>query len=488
MKKIQERESKLPVVAIVGRPNVGKSSLFNVIMHKRISIVHEQAGVTRDRVAMPAYWGNCHFLLVDTGGLGIMRKQKKADLFDLEIRNQLERGLENVDVVILMTDIGCGLTQMDREVAKFIRQKSQQFLVVCNKADNPDVLDDIEEFYQLGSDDVIAISCLHRLNIKELLDKVIKNLPQVEEEIKDNFDLRLSIVGRPNVGKSSLINALLGEQRVIVSDVAGTTRDAIDIPFVYTSSDETKNGTLVDTAGIKRRGKVNHLVDVFSIMRTEEAIKRSSMILFVLDAKEGVLSFDKKIASLILKYGKPCILVINKWDLLGGKKKKAKFGEEIFAQLPFLRYAPLVFTSAVKSTGLENILEKVILINDQSSIKVSTSLVNYVLQDMVARTPPPSTGKGFFKIFYAVMTKNPPASFILFCNRKNYLQKSYLSFIEKQLRKAFSLTGIPIELHLKEREHIQQNYRNSDTIPKDIKDKLHQKQRIQRLRNKKYRK
>ena len=480
MNILEKRENLLPTVMIVGRPNIGKSSLFNAIMRKRISIVHEQAGVTRDRVSMPTHWKNHHFLLVDTGGLGIMRDEKKGEFFDLEIRRQLEAVLETVDVIIQLTNVQEGITPMDREVMNFIREKGKKYLVACNKVDNPDLIDNAQEFYNLGVEDITPISCLHRFQIDLLLDKLIKLLPEVDKQQKN--DLFLSVIGRPNVGKSSIINTLLDEERVIVSSIAGTTRDAVDIPFSYKSDESSINGVLVDTAGIKRKGKVDNVVDVFSMMRSEDAIKRSSVVLFVIDASSGVTSYDKKIASSILKYGRPCLIIVNKWDLKQGTVKKQIFEEQIFGDIPFLRYAPLIFVSALKKIGLENIFEKIILINSQSKIKVPTALVNQVLQDITQRTPPASSGNAFFKIYYGLMEKNPPAKFIIFCNRKSYLQKTYLSFIEKQLRRAFSLTGIPIEINLKERKHVQENYREGSAIPKNIKEKMAYQRRQEKIK------
>lgn len=465
-------ENNLPVVAIVGRPNVGKSSLFNVIMRKRISIVHEESGVTRDRVSMPTQYNEKPFLLIDTGGLGVLSKQKKnVEMFDGLIRDQLQVSVEDADLVIVVADITAGVTPMDIEVCKYLRSKDKKMILACNKSDTPDHDERFGEFQKLGCEEIVPISCFHKRNIYDLLDIAVKHIPQVAVDTETDPGLKIAVAGRPNAGKSSIINRLLGHERVIVSEIAGTTRDAVDIPFKYQNEEgEESHGMLIDTAGVKQRKKVDNLVDMFSMMRTEEAVKRASVVFFVLDASVGVTANDKKICSMITKAGRPCIVLANKWDLVKGKK--SEFLEDLRIELPFLSYAPFLIVSAEDGTAFDQILPLALSISEQARIQIPTALLNQVLHDMTARTPPPSTGKGFFKVFYGTMIENPPAKFLIFCNRKSYLQKSYISFMEKNIRKAFGLEGVPIEIVLKERTHVQDKFRTDGALPGEIKEKL----------------
>ena len=484
-----DTQKNLPVVAIVGRPNVGKSSLFNVIMRKRISIVHEESGVTRDRVSMPTQWQDKPFLLIDTGGLGVLSRQKKnVELFDGLIREQLLVSVEDADLIVVVTDITAGITAMDREVCKFLHSEGKKIIIACNKTDNPDIDDEAGMFDSLGGEARVPISCFHKRNIHELLDIMAQHIPQSDVDSIEDPDLKIAVAGRPNAGKSSIINRMLGNERVIVSEIAGTTRDAVDIPFTYEDEfDETNNGMLIDTAGVKQRKKVDNLVDMFSMMRTEEAVKRASVVFFVLDIAEGITLNDKKICAMIIKAGRPCIIIGNKWDLYKGKKSKEDVIEDIRHELPFLSYAPLLLVSAKDGTAFEKILPLALQISEQAKINVPTALLNQVLQDMTARTPPPSTGKGWFKIYYATMIENPPAKFMIFCNKKTYLQKSYIGFIEKNIRNAFGLTGIPIEVILKERTHVQDKFREDGGLPGSVKEKFAEQQKRSRWRSKKYR-
>jgi GTPase len=482
-------ENNLPVIAIVGRPNVGKSSLFNVIMRKRISIVHEESGVTRDRVSMPAVWNDKPFLLIDTGGLGVLSKQKKkVDLFDGLIREQLMVSVEDADFVIVVTDITAGVTPMDREVCKYLHSKGKKIIVACNKSDNPELDETVKVFSGLGAEEAVAISCFHKRHISDLMDEAVKHIETVEVDSELNPGLKIAVAGRPNAGKSSIINRMLGQERVIVSEIAGTTRDAVDIPFSFQNEEDEKSyGILIDTAGVKQRKKVDNLVDMFSMMRTDEAIQRASVVFLVLDISVGVTANDKKIASMIIKAGRPCIIMGNKWDLLKGKKKKDAVIEDLRHDLPFLSYAPILLVSAEDGTAFERILPQALALSEQARLKIPTALLNQVLQDMTARTPPPSTGRGFFKIFYGTMVENPPAKFLIFCNRQNYLQKSYISFIEKNIRKAFGLEGVPIEIVLKERTHLQDKYRVDGGLSGEVKAKMVKQRQKNKWKSKKFR-
>jgi GTPase len=483
-------ENSLPVVAIVGRPNVGKSSLFNVILRKRVSIVHEESGVTRDRVSLPTKWQEKPFLLIDTGGLGVLSKQKKnVEMFDGLIRDQLMVSVEDADLVVVVTDITAGITSMDREVCKFLHSKGKKIIVACNKTDNPDMAERVSEFENLGGEATLAISCMHKIRLQELLDEIANRIPKVEIENEKEPALKIAVAGRPNAGKSSIINRLLGNTRMIVSDVAGTTRDAVDIPFSYEDDDGEKNfGMLIDTAGVKQRKKVDNLVDMFSMMRTEEAVSRASLVLFVLDVSAGITANDKKICSMIIKAGRPCIIIGNKLDLVKRNMTAAQVIDDIRDKMPFLSYAPILLVSAKDGTAFDKVMPLAFEISAQAQLHIPTALLNQVMQDMTARTPPPSTGKGFFKIYYATMVENPPAKFIIFCNKKSYLQKSYMPFIEKNIRRVFGLSGVPIEIALKERTHIQDKFREDGGLPGKIKEKLAHKKVMEKRKSRKYRK
>lgn len=485
--RMQTQASKLPVVTIVGRPNVGKSSLFNTLLRKRIAIVHEQCGVTRDRVAQPVSWNGYRYQLVDTGGLGILSDEKNVEFMDDQIRMQLKVAVESSDIMIMLTDVKDGITELDREVCAYLRKHDKPIILAVNKCDNFELEDEASVFSALGFEKTHAISCNHKSNLDALREDICTYFPPSEEEDEASPNLRITLAGRPNVGKSSIANRLLGEERVIVSDIAGTTRDAVDIPFAFDDEGESRNGLLVDTAGVKKAGKIDNLVEKFSMMRTEEAIKRSTVILFVIDMSQGVTNGDKKIANTIKAEGKPCVVIANKWDLVKAEAPKQKFLDDLEHDLPFMRYCPIIFTSSVDGNGFRDLLPATLRIFEQSLIDIPTALLNQVLHDMVLRTPPPSTGKGFFKIYYATMVKNPPAHFIIFCNKKNYCQDHYKRFIEKTIRNAFGLSGIPIEIEYRERTHLQEKFRENDSLPGEVKEKMAKDRKKAWRRSKKYR-
>lgn len=481
-------ENALPVVVIAGRPNIGKSSLFNCLLRRRVSIVHEESGVTRDRVTRTASFEGKNFLLVDTGGLGMFIGEKNTGDMDDLIREQLLVSVESADIIIFLTDASTGITSMDEEVANFLRKTNAQVILAANKADNEETVIQAEEFHKLGFKENIAISCQHKTNLRVLSEMIGKKLPETSLNQPEN-PLRISVAGRPNVGKSSIINSLLGEERVIVSDIAGTTRDAVDIPLVIQRDDDSEiHATLVDTAGVKKRKKINNLVEMFSMQRTEEAIKRSDIVVCVIDIHEGVTTSDKKIFSMIKDAGKPCIIAANKWDLVKKTTNKTKALEDVHYALPFLTYAPVVFCSAHSGENLKQILPETLLVHDQSNMTIPTPVVNKVIQDMMARVPPTSNGKGILKVYYSTMISNPPAKFLLFINKKIYCNKNYLTYLTNQLRKSFSLSGLPIEVELKEREHQAPSSIKDGGIPGHIKEKLHERRKTERRRTKKYRK
>ena len=485
--RMQTKASSTPVVTIVGRPNVGKSSLFNVLLRQRIAIVHEQCGVTRDRVAQPVSWNGYHYQLVDTGGLGVLSEEKNVEFMDDKIRTQLKVAVESSDVMIFLGDIQDGLTELDREVCAYLRKHDKPIIMAVNKCDNDDLIDEADVFSALGFEQTIGISCQHKTNLNDLRMAITEVIPQVEPETAENPSLLITLAGRPNVGKSSIANRLLGEGRVIVSDIAGTTRDAVDIPFTFDDEGETTHGLLIDTAGVKKTSKIDNLVEKFSMQRTEEAVERANLILFVMDAQQGVTTGDKKIGNMLKKEGKPCLIVVNKWDLVRKEADRKEFLEDMANDLPFLRHCPIIFTSATDGSGFNELLPAAVKIREQARLEIPTALLNQVLHDMILRTPPPSTGKGFFKIYYGTMVKNPPAHFIIFCNKKNYCQPHYKSFIEKTIRNAFGLSGIPIEIEYRERTHVQDKFRENGALPGDVKEKMAKDRKKAFRKSKKFR-
>jgi len=478
----------LPVVVVCGRPNVGKSSLFNVLLRKRIAIVHEEAGVTRDRVAVPAVLGGKPVLMVDTGGLAVLAKQKAGvDFMDEQIRAQLLAAVEDADLLVLVTDVMEGITNQDREVSNFLHTLGKPMLVVPNKCDNPDLADKAGLFSKLGGKVTLPVSCMHKTGLADLEEEIARRVHSRDGEVGGLAapDLVIALAGRPNVGKSSIVNRMLGENRVIVSNIAGTTRDAVDVPFLFEDSQGNEaRGLLVDTAGVKRRARIDNLVEMFSMERTDTAIKRADVVLLTLDCSLGVSMHEKKIAAMIKDAGRPCVILANKCDLLPKKEQRDEFMATLKREMPFLSHAPVIMCSAVDGFSFKKILPEALSVRDQSHVKVPTGILNSVLQDMCQRHPPPSTGKGFFKIYYGTMASNPPAHFILFCNKKDYCQPAYSSFVEKTLRKAFGLTGVPMVIEYRERTHVQDKYRAQGVIPAPIKAKLAAKRAVDGRTNK----
>lgn len=449
--------SNLPTIAIVGRPNVGKSALFNRIVGRRISIVHEQSGVTRDRIAARASHGHSHFLLVDTGGLGVPVKElRRVDLFGAFIRDQVVAVAGEADVIILVTDVQDGLTPLDAEVADFLRSAGNRVIVAANKADNEQLREAADaEFAALGFAAPMPISCLHRRGIDELLDACVASLP-VAPEPDDKPELRLAVVGRPNVGKSSLVNRLLGEERVMVSEIPGTTRDAVDVPFQLRGDDEIVPVSLIDTAGLRRKRRVDTPVEFFSVARAEAAIRRCDIVLFMMEATAPATAQDRRIAKLIGEHRKPCIMLANKWDLMSGKMKQRELEAEFRHGLPFMQHAPLECVCAVSGYNVGKIIPRLFALREQMQVMIPTAVVNRFTQDTVARTPPGTSDGKTFKILYGTMAGNPPPHFILFVNHKSSCPANYLQFLENQIRKAFfPEAGLPIWLELRDRRPLK---------------------------------
>jgi GTPase len=444
-----ETEAPLPTVAIVGRPNVGKSALFNRILRKRVSIVHEESGVTRDRVVAMARWRGRRFQLVDTGGLGLFEGQS-GEMWDELIRQQLAVALESADEIIFVTDCQSGVTALDEEVARLLRAHDQPVTLAINKADNDDLAAEGDELLGLGFERNIPISCVHRRNIDKLLDLVTTDFIESGDE-EEEEPLKVAIVGRPNVGKSTLTNQLLGEERVIVSDIAGTTRDAIDVPVTLDCHGRTLPVTLIDTAGIKRKRNLKSSVEFFSLARAESAIERCDLAILVIDSTTGVTAMDKRICRLVLDAGKAAILLANKWDLAGQDMRQRELIEDIRHDLAFVGFAPLICICAKSGYNLRHLPVKIATMHDQMQQRIPTALLNQVVQDIVARTPPPSAAGGVCRFFYAVYINGMPPTFRIFVNRAKHLRNSYERFLEKQLRIAFGLSDLPIRIELRER-------------------------------------
>ena len=436
-----------PIVAVVGRPNVGKSTLFNQIGKRRLSIVDDMAGVTRDRIYMDATWLNREFTLVDTGGIEI----KSADKMLTQIRTQAKIAADEADVIVFVTDGRAGLTADDEAVAKFLRGSNKPIVLAVNKIDDVRQDNDIYEFYNLGLGDPIGISASNALNLGDLLDAVVKNFPSNEDETRDEDEIRIAVIGRPNVGKSSLVNAMLGEERVIVSDVPGTTRDAIDTHFF---ADGTKF-TLIDTAGMRRKSKIDEPVERYSVIRSLRAIDRADVVLMLIDAPVGVTEQDKKIAGYAHDSGKGCVIVVNKWDIFPNKHDRStnRFTDDLRERLGFLQYAPVVYVSALTGQRVDRVTELVKFVAEQQSMRIQTSVLNELIRDAVAVNPPPSKKGKSAKIFFVTQADIRPPRFILFVNEPELVHFSYLRFIENRLRESFGFEGTPLKFAV--RKHKQ---------------------------------
>ena len=438
-----------PIVAIVGRPNVGKSTLFNQIGKKKLSIVDDMAGVTRDRIYMDATWLNHDFTLIDTGGIEI----KSVDKILSEIRTQAKIAVEEADAIIFVVDGRAGVTSADEDIGKMLRGADKPIILAVNKIDGVNLEQEVYEFYNLGLGDPIGISASNALNLGDLLDAVVKSFPETEEEVRDEDEIRIAVIGRPNVGKSSLVNKLLGEERVIVSDVPGTTRDAIDTHFFV---DGTKF-TLIDTAGMRRKSKIEEPVERYSVIRSLRAIDRANVVLMLIEAPVGVTEQDKKIAGYAHDSGKGCVIVVNKWDIFPNKHDRStnRFTDDLRNRLGFLQYAPVVYTSALTGQRVDRVTELVKFVAEQQSMRIQTSVLNELIRDAVAVNPPPSKKGKSAKIFFVTQADICPPKFIIFVNEPELLHFSYLRFIENRLRESFGFEGTPLKFIV--RKHNQKD-------------------------------
>lgn len=431
------------IVAIVGSPNVGKSTVFNRIVGARKAIVNDEAGVTRDRLYAKGEWLTKEFTVIDTGGVEI-----KNAPFQTQIRAQVEIALEEADVILFVTDGLLGVTNDDILVAKMLRKAQKKVIFAVNKIDDVSKIDLINDFYSLGLGDPIAISSTHGIGIGDILDQIIRLLPEKEESEYDNA-ICFSIIGRPNVGKSSLTNALLNQDRVIVSNIEGTTRDAIDTPFVK----DNQNYVVIDTAGLKKRGKIFEAVDKYAALRALSAIDRSDVVVSVIDASEGIQQQDKHVAGYAFEAHKAMVIVVNKWDLVAkSETAMAEFSKKIREELKFLDFASIVFLSAKNKSRIQTLLPEIIKANDSYQRRVSTSVLNDIMEDAQIINPTPSFNGGRLKIYFANQVAIKPPTFVLFCNNPSYMHFSYQRYLENRLRTAFDFEGTPIKIICRERK------------------------------------
>ncbi|MFO7821351.1 MAG: ribosome biogenesis GTPase Der [Lentisphaeria bacterium] len=480
--------NQLPIIAIIGRPNVGKSSLFNKIVGRRVSIVHEQSGVTRDRIAAPVSLEHHHFLLVDTGGLGVFTDDTGIHQFDEFIRAQVTSIIDEATHIIWMVDAQDGLTPLDDEIARLLKSHGCSVTVVANKADNTPLREGCySEFAALPVEEpVIPLSCTHNINIDTVIDACLEHLPHIETEpdLKDP-GLKLAVVGRPNVGKSSLVNKLLGEERVIVSDIPGTTRDAVDIPIEIVTDEEKIPLTLIDTAGVRRRRQVNTVVEHFSVMRAENAIKRSDAVILVLDANAPATSQDRRIARIIADSAKPCIIAANKWDTASANMKLRNLVARLERDMAFMNYAPIYGVCALSGYNMSHIMQHVMTIREQANVSIPTSVFNQFLQDTITRTPPPSSKGKSFKILYGTMIGNPPPQFKLFVNDPKRCNQNYRRFLITRIREAFfPEKGMPIRLQMRSRRETGKRDRGQDQAIAGVKRKETQQKKQGKSRKK----
>ncbi len=434
-----------PLVAIVGRPNVGKSMLFNKLVGERLSIVEDVPGVTRDRLYASCEWRGRTFDVVDTGGI---EPSTDSEIL-LFMREQAQIAIDAATVIVLVTDIRTGVTAADEDVAAMLLRSRKPVVLAVNKADSTGAPDPaLYEFYSLGLGDPIAVSAVHGHGTGDLLDACFAYFPEEEEEEAEDDVIRVAVIGKPNVGKSSLVNRVLGEKRVIVSDVAGTTRDAVDTPL------ENAYGkyVFIDTAGIRRKSKVEERVEKFSVMRAQLAIERADVCVIMLDARDGVTDQDTKIAGLAHEAGKASIIVVNKWDLVEKETgTMEKMRKDIMRDLSFMSYAPVLFISAATGQRTDRLFELINFVNDQSSMRISTGMLNDVLADAQARVQPPTDKGRRLKIYYMTQTGVKPPNFVIFCNSRELFHFSYQRYIENQIRGVFGLEGTPVRIVIRQK-------------------------------------
>ncbi|WP_283587620.1 ribosome biogenesis GTPase Der [Limosilactobacillus viscerum] len=434
-----------PVVAVVGRPNVGKSTLFNRIAGQRISIVEDTPGVTRDRIYAHGEWLGKHFNMIDTGGIEMSDQPLLT-----QIRQQAEIAIDEADVIILVVDIESGVTDDDEQVARILYRSDKPVVLAVNKVDNPERRSDIYDFYSLGLGEPYPVSSVHGVGLGDLLDAVIHHFPENADN-EDDSSIRFSLIGRPNVGKSSLVNAILGENRVIVSNVAGTTRDAINTRF---QSADGQEFTMIDTAGIRKQGKIYENTEHYALMRAMRAIDDSNVVLVVLNAEEGIRELDKHIAGYAHEAGCGVIIVVNKWDTIENRDHRTMtdFTNLIRHEFQYLSYAPIIFVSAKTKQRLNKLPEMIEEVNEHHERRIKSSVLNNVIMDAIAANPTPTQNGKRLRIFYATQVATAPPTFVVFVNDPELMHFSYERYLENQIRQAFDFTGTPLHLIKRQRQ------------------------------------
>ena len=434
-----------PIVALIGRPNVGKSTFFNYIVGKRISIVEDTPGVTRDRVYAEANWRGRNFTVVDTGGI----EPESEDIILSQMREQANLAIQMADVIVFVTDIRQGVTATDSDIALMLRKSNKPIILVCNKADNyGKVSDDIYEFYNLGLGDPYRVSATNAIGIGDVLDAIYEELPPEDENESEDDVIKVAIIGKPNVGKSSLVNKILGENRVIVSNIAGTTRDAIDSEF----ENEFGKYVFIDTAGIRKKSKVSESLEKYSVMRSLLAVERADVCLLMIDANEGVTEQDTKIAGEAHEAGKGIIIVVNKWDEYEKQNGTLEqYKKDVYDKLSYLSYAPILFISAKTGQRVNKLFELINSVASQNSLRVSTSSLNQVLNEAIAVVQPPTDKGKRLRIFYMTQASTKPPTFVVFVNDKDLFHFSYERYLVNQIRKEFGLVGTPVRIIVREK-------------------------------------
>ena len=435
-----------PVIAIVGRPNVGKSTLFNKLIGKRLSIVDDTPGVTRDRIYGDCEWLGRNMLLVDTGGI----EPYSDDIILSQMRRQAQLAIESADVIVLVTDVRSGVVATDTEVAQMLQKSGKPIVLCVNKCDTiGDVPPDFYEFYNLGLGDPVAVSSVHGHGTGDLLDELIKYLPDEEQGEYDEDKIKVAVIGKPNVGKSSLINAISGEERAIVSNIAGTTRDSTDTLI----SNEYGEFVFIDTAGLRRKSKVEDQIEKYSVIRARMAVERADVCVIMIDGTEGFTEQDSKVAGIAHDLGKACIIAVNKWDAVDKDGKTMdKERKKLMNDFGFMSYAPIIFISAKTGQRLDRLFELIKFVNEQNSMRISTGKLNEVLSAATTRVQPPTDKGKRLKIYYMTQASTRPPTFVCFVNSKDLFHYSYQRYIDNQIREVFGLEGTPTRFVIRERE------------------------------------
>ena len=440
-----------PIVAIIGKPNVGKSTFFNYLVGSRISIVQDTPGVTRDRIYADTNWRGRNFTLIDTGGI----EPDSEDIILSQMREQANLAIAMADVIIFVTDIRQGVTAADKEIALMLKKSGKPIVLVCNKADSYEKFkQDVYEFYNLGLGEPFPVSATNAIGIGDVLDEIYEKFPPKTQDEDEEDKIKVAVIGKPNVGKSSLINKILGENRTIVSDIAGTTRDAIDSEF----ENEYGKYVLIDTAGIRKKSKVTESIEKFSIMRTLLAIERADVCLMMIDAQEGVTDQDAKIAGEAHEAGKGVIIVVNKWDAVEKETGTLeKYKKEIYEKLKYLSYAPIIFVSAKTGQRVNKLFEMINQVNQQNCMRISTSVLNQVINEAIAIVQPPTDKGKRLKIYYGTQASTRPPTFVIFVNNKDLFHFSYERYLVNQIRKEFGLQGTPVRIIVREKGENAEN-------------------------------